>query len=125
MEVLRALALSRGWVVGSGLPDETRAGRRILKDYVDGKLLACRAPPGASAEIQGVVRVLAEGGLAAALGQTKEPAPAASAAAAPAAGEAQEAAEASRAAASGAEGPATDLDDADLGLLDDLREQGS
>ncbi len=52
MELLRAFAYARGWVAASGLPDETRAGRRILKDYVDGKILYCKAPPGASREVQ-------------------------------------------------------------------------
>jgi hypothetical protein len=28
-----------------GVPDETRAGRLILKDFVTGKLLLCKAPP--------------------------------------------------------------------------------
>ena len=40
------MAASRGWVVGHGLPDEARAGRAILKDYCDGRLLACEWPPG-------------------------------------------------------------------------------
>jgi hypothetical protein len=35
-ELLRAFAVVRGWVAGSGLPDETKAGRQILKDYVGG-----------------------------------------------------------------------------------------
>ena len=42
------MAASRGWVVGHGLPDEARAGRAILKDYCDGRLLACEWPPGHS-----------------------------------------------------------------------------
>ena len=29
----------------------TRAGRKVLKDYVDGKILACKAPPGSSDDI--------------------------------------------------------------------------
>ena len=29
-----------------GVPDETRAARLILKDFVTGKLLVCKAPPG-------------------------------------------------------------------------------
>ncbi|KAG0467791.1 hypothetical protein HPP92_017119 [Vanilla planifolia] len=37
-EVLRAYCSSRGHVSSSGLPDETRAARQILKDYVDGKI---------------------------------------------------------------------------------------
>lgn len=58
-ELLRALALARGWIGASGLPDETRAGRRILKDYVDGRILACKPPPGASDEIQALVEAIA------------------------------------------------------------------
>jgi large subunit GTPase 1 len=50
-ELLRALAASRGWGASSGLPDETRAGRRLLKDYVDGKVLSCKPPPGAPEEV--------------------------------------------------------------------------
>ena len=45
-ELLRAYAASRGLTAGSGLPDETRAGRAILKDYTSGKLLYCAWPPG-------------------------------------------------------------------------------
>lgn len=44
-ELLRAYAMSRGHVASSGLPDETRASRTILKDYLSGKLLFCYAPP--------------------------------------------------------------------------------
>uniref|UniRef100_A0A7S0N025 CP-type G domain-containing protein n=1 Tax=Pyramimonas obovata TaxID=1411642 RepID=A0A7S0N025_9CHLO len=44
-ELLRAFALSRHYVAGSGLPDETRAGRTLLRDYRDGKILVCRLPP--------------------------------------------------------------------------------
>ena len=45
-DLLRSHALSRGWVAASGLPDETRSGRQILKDFVNGKLLHCEPPPG-------------------------------------------------------------------------------
>mmetsp|Transcript_27163 Transcript_27163/g.69134 ORF Transcript_27163/g.69134 Transcript_27163/m.69134 type:complete len:649 (-) Transcript_27163:2405-4351(-) len=45
-ELLRAFAMLRGWTVGSGLPDEARAGRQLLKDYTSGKLLNCTLPPG-------------------------------------------------------------------------------
>ena len=41
----RALAILRGWTAGSGLPDETRASRQVLKDYCCGKLLYCTLPP--------------------------------------------------------------------------------
>ena len=44
-ELLRSYALSRGFVAASGLPDETRSGRQILKDFVNGKLLHCERPP--------------------------------------------------------------------------------
>ncbi|GLJ31229.1 hypothetical protein SUGI_0626170 [Cryptomeria japonica] len=37
-ELLRTYARSRGYVGTGGLPDETRATRQILKDYIDGKL---------------------------------------------------------------------------------------
>ena len=46
--LLYSIAASRGWSGAGGLPDMTRAGRRVLKDYVDGKILACKAPPGSS-----------------------------------------------------------------------------
>lgn len=45
-EVMRAYCLRRGFVVASGLPDETRAARMILKDFTSGKLLFCEVPPG-------------------------------------------------------------------------------
>ena len=35
---------------GQGNPDEARSARYILKDYVNGKLLFCHAPPGTSEE---------------------------------------------------------------------------
>mmetsp|Transcript_15292 Transcript_15292/g.39482 ORF Transcript_15292/g.39482 Transcript_15292/m.39482 type:complete len:604 (-) Transcript_15292:104-1915(-) len=50
-ELINALALTRGWIAGSGLPDETRAGRQLLKDYVDGKLIFLEWPPGTPPEL--------------------------------------------------------------------------
>lgn len=45
-EVLRAYAKARGFATtGHGQPDESRAARYILKDYVNGKLLYCHPPP--------------------------------------------------------------------------------
>ncbi len=38
MEFMRTMAASRGWCSANGLPDETRTGRTILKDYTSGKL---------------------------------------------------------------------------------------
>lgn len=49
-ELLRAYCASRGYVASSGLPDETRAARQILKDYIDGKLPHYEMPPGMSNE---------------------------------------------------------------------------
>jgi len=45
-ELLRAYARARGFQTqGLGQPDESRASRYILKDYVNGKLLYCEPPP--------------------------------------------------------------------------------
>jgi large subunit GTPase 1 len=45
-EILRAYATARGFsTTGQGQPDESRAARYILKDYVKGKLLFCTPPP--------------------------------------------------------------------------------
>ncbi|XP_074570718.1 GTPase LSG1-2-like [Curcuma longa] len=44
-ELFRAYCSSRGYVSSSGLPDETKAARIILKDYVDGKLSHYEMPP--------------------------------------------------------------------------------
>ncbi|KAK5052125.1 hypothetical protein LTR84_002929 [Exophiala bonariae] len=45
-EVLRSYAKARGFATtGHGQPDESRAARYILKDYVNGKLLYCHPPP--------------------------------------------------------------------------------
>ncbi|KAI1631176.1 putative ribosome biogenesis GTPase Lsg1 [Biscogniauxia mediterranea] len=46
-ELLSAYAKARGFKTqGVGLPDESRAARLILKDYVNGKLLYVEPPPG-------------------------------------------------------------------------------
>lgn len=45
-ELLTAYATARGFTkTGQGQPDESRAARYILKDYVNGKLLFCHPPP--------------------------------------------------------------------------------
>ncbi|KAI9807292.1 MAG: hypothetical protein M1833_000035 [Piccolia ochrophora] len=45
-ELLRAYATARGFsTTGKGQPDESRAARYVLKDYVSGKLLFCHPPP--------------------------------------------------------------------------------
>jgi len=46
-ELLMAYARARGFTrTGQGQPDESRAARYVLKDYVNGKLLFCQPPPG-------------------------------------------------------------------------------
>lgn len=49
-ELLRVYCSSRGYVSSSGLPDETRASRQILKDYIDGKLTHFEMPPEITSE---------------------------------------------------------------------------
>ncbi|KAL9121270.1 MAG: hypothetical protein Q9187_002172 [Circinaria calcarea] len=45
-EILVAYAIARGFAkTGQGQPDESRAARYVLKDYVNGKLLFCHPPP--------------------------------------------------------------------------------
>lgn len=45
-ELLRVYAKARGFATtGQGQPDESRAARYVLKDYVNGKLLFCQPPP--------------------------------------------------------------------------------
>ncbi len=45
-ELLMAYAIARGFMkTGQGQPDESRAARYVLKDYVKGKLLFCHPPP--------------------------------------------------------------------------------
>ena len=45
-ELLSAYAIMRGYMrSGQGNPDESRAARYILKDFVNGKLLFCYPPP--------------------------------------------------------------------------------
>lgn len=46
-ELLAAYARHRGFMTqGQGQPDQSRAARFVLKDYVNGKLLFCEPPPG-------------------------------------------------------------------------------
>ncbi|KAM0910491.1 hypothetical protein ACQ4PT_014114 [Festuca glaucescens] len=44
-ELLMAYCQSRGHISHAGLPDETRASRQILKDYIDGKIPHFELPP--------------------------------------------------------------------------------
>lgn len=52
-ELLRTYARSRGYVGAGGLPDETRATRQILKDYIDGKLPHFEMPPDRADSVKG------------------------------------------------------------------------
>jgi len=45
-EILRGYCASRGFTLVHGRPDEVRAGRIVLKDFINGKLLYCNAPEG-------------------------------------------------------------------------------
>ncbi|XP_075717865.1 large subunit GTPase 1 homolog [Rhinoderma darwinii] len=45
-ELLAAYGYMRGFMTAHGQPDQPRSARYILKDYVNGKLLYCHAPPG-------------------------------------------------------------------------------
>ncbi|KAL2620571.1 hypothetical protein R1flu_000776 [Riccia fluitans] len=54
-ELLFVYAVSRGYFANSGLPDETRAARLILKDFLGGKLPYCILPPGESGSSAGVM----------------------------------------------------------------------
>lgn len=50
-ELLQEYAILRGFVRSvQGNPDESRAARAILKDYVSGKLVYCHPPPGYDAK---------------------------------------------------------------------------
>ncbi|KAL5720664.1 GTPase LSG1-2 [Ranunculus cassubicifolius] len=51
-ELLRTYCRSRGYVASSGLPDETKAARIILKDYIDGKLQHFELPPGMTKNVE-------------------------------------------------------------------------
>lgn len=44
-ELLLAYGYNRGFMTANGQPDQSRAARKMLKDFVVGKLLFCRAPP--------------------------------------------------------------------------------
>jgi large subunit GTPase 1 len=44
-ELLLAYGYNRGFMTANGQPDQSRAARKILKDFVNGKLLFCCAPP--------------------------------------------------------------------------------
>lgn len=45
-ELLLAFSYNRGYMTANGQPDQSRGSRYVLKDFVNGKLLYCHAPPG-------------------------------------------------------------------------------
>jgi len=49
-EFLSAYGFMRGFMTVHGAPDQSRAARIVLKDYVNGKLLYCHPPPNVDAE---------------------------------------------------------------------------
>ncbi|XP_063410165.1 large subunit GTPase 1 homolog [Mytilus trossulus] len=50
-ELLNTYGTMRGFMTSNGLPDCPRTSRYILKDYVNGKLLYCKNPPGTDPEV--------------------------------------------------------------------------
>lgn len=49
-EFLNAHGFNRGFMTARGIPDNARSARYVLKDFVNGKLLHCHAPPGVKQE---------------------------------------------------------------------------
>lgn len=45
-ELLNAYGYNRGFMTSNGQPDNPRSARYVLKDFVNGHLLYCQAPPG-------------------------------------------------------------------------------
>ena len=45
-DLLNALGFMRGYMTARGLPDISRAARKVCKDYINGKILYCEHPPG-------------------------------------------------------------------------------
>lgn len=50
-ELLNTYGTMRGFMTSNGLPDCPRTSRYILKDYVNGKLLYCKNPPGTDPDV--------------------------------------------------------------------------
>ena len=63
-ELLRAYCSSRGHVSHGGLPNESRAARQILKDYIDGKIPHYELPPGVTSDETGQRKTTAAEGAA-------------------------------------------------------------
>lgn len=45
-QILSAFGIMRGFMKPGGVPDQSRAARVILKDYITGRIVFCHAPPG-------------------------------------------------------------------------------
>lgn len=50
-DLLNALGFMRGYMTARGLPDVSRAARRVCKDYINGKILYCEPPPDADRKL--------------------------------------------------------------------------
>lgn len=50
-QLLEPHALSRGFMTSHGQPDASRSARLVLKDYVNGKLVYSKAPPGVEIDV--------------------------------------------------------------------------
>lgn len=50
--LLQKIAMHRGFFTGNGLPDEVKAGKMVLKDYVNGRLPYTHLPPGLDPDIE-------------------------------------------------------------------------
>ncbi|WZN59239.1 ribosome-binding GTPase [Chloropicon roscoffensis] len=51
-QLAEAYAVVRGLILMGGRADEMKSGRKILKDYIDGKLCYCHPPPGVTHLVQ-------------------------------------------------------------------------
>ena len=49
-ELLLAYGYNRGFMTANGQPDQSRSARYVCKDYVNGRLLYCLAPPNVDQE---------------------------------------------------------------------------
>lgn len=50
--LLQKIAVHRGFFTGSGLPDEIKVGKMVLKDFVNGRLPFSHLPPGFEPELE-------------------------------------------------------------------------
>lgn len=50
-DLLNAFGFMRGYMTARGLPDISRAARKVCKDYINGKILYCEPPPNADKKV--------------------------------------------------------------------------